>query len=91
MAWNASGTCKTPTSTHAHTHNDASFPGLRPETPDALHKNDHTELQENELVALEAIYGDDFVNHTGEQTAWKVPLYTPHTDIPYRPACQLAD
>ncbi|KAF4120827.1 hypothetical protein GMORB2_2831 [Geosmithia morbida] len=70
MAWNASGTWNTPTSKDIDP-NDASFPGLGPETLNAFNKTDHTEVQENELVALEAIYGDDFVNHTGEQTAWK--------------------
>ena len=43
-------------------------------SPDDLIKVEHTELQENELLALEAIYGEDFVNLTANEGAWKVGL-----------------
>lgn len=72
MAWNASGAWKSPLNQNIPNSNDSSFPGLNPTTPDAAPKIDNTEIQENELLALEAIYGEDFVNHTGGQSAWKV-------------------
>ena len=72
MAWNASsGPWKQPLTQNPNA-NDTSFPGLKPTGGDAASKIDNTEVQENELLALEAIYGEDFVNHTGEQSAWKV-------------------
>lgn len=71
MAWNPSGSWKEPL--HPNTKaNDSSFPGLKPAAKDTAARIDNTEVQENELLALEAIYGEDFVNHTGGQSAWKV-------------------
>jgi translation initiation factor 2-alpha kinase 4 len=50
-----------------------SFPGLKsPGTPAA--KTQYQELQENELIALEAIYGDDFTQHSATHGAWKVSV-----------------
>ena len=37
----------------------------------------YEELQQNELIALEAIYGDDFKRLKQTQTAWKVSLTAP--------------
>lgn len=37
----------------------------------------YEELQQNELIALEAIYGDDFKRLKQTQTAWKVSLAAP--------------
>lgn len=71
MAGNASGAWKSPLNQNPKA-NDSSFPGLKPTALDAAAKIDNTEIQENELLALEAIYGEDFVNHTGGQSAWKV-------------------
>jgi len=45
-----------------------------------VNKIEYGELQQNELLALEAIYGDDFVMHTETQKAWKVPLKNPNRD-----------
>ena len=48
-----------------------SFPGLKgPGKPTA--KTHYQELQENELIALEAIYGDDFTQHSAAHSAWQV-------------------
>ncbi len=48
-----------------------SFPGLKtPGNPTA--KTHYQELQENELIALEAIYGDDFTKHSAAHSAWQV-------------------
>lgn len=74
MAWNASGAWKSPFANKTNV-NDSSFPGLKPlASPEAAIKVEHAELQENELLALEAIYGEDFINLTAEQGAWKVLL-----------------
>ncbi|KAG6037185.1 hypothetical protein E4U41_005274 [Claviceps citrina] len=70
MAWQASGAWKKAV-TKESTNDDSSFPGLKPTTPEATAKIEYGELQQNELLALEAIYGDDFVMHTGTHSAWK--------------------
>lgn len=69
MAWQASGAGKRPV-TDDSTHDDASFPGLKPKAPDA--RIEYEELQQNELLALQAIYGDDFVMQAATHGAWKV-------------------
>ncbi|KAG6012985.1 hypothetical protein E4U54_007199, partial [Claviceps lovelessii] len=70
MPWQASGSSKRAANKDSTT-DDASFPGLKPTTPDATAKIEYEELQKNELLALEAIYGDDFVMHTSAHSAWK--------------------
>ncbi|OAQ77210.1 protein kinase (Gcn2) [Purpureocillium lilacinum] len=70
MAWRTPGPWKTPLSKDTK-KDDSSFPGLKPTTPDATAKIEYEELQHNELLALEAIYGDDFVKHTDGHSAWK--------------------
>lgn len=72
MAGNAAGPWKATLSDRTNQPNDSSFPGLKPGGPDAASKVDNSEVQKDELLALEAIYGEDFVDHTGEQSAWKV-------------------
>ena len=69
MAWQASGVWKKPMNNPPK--DDSSFPGLKPATPDATAKIEYEELQQNELLALEAIYGDDFVKHSGTHSAWQ--------------------
>lgn len=78
MAWNAPGQWKTPL--NPKKNDESSFPGLQPAaSPEVNTKIEYHELQQNELVALEAIYGEDFVTHTGAHSAWKVgfPLSPP--------------
>ncbi|PNY27719.1 Serine/threonine-protein kinase gcn2 [Tolypocladium capitatum] len=70
MAWRAPGPWKTPLN-KSHEQDDSSFPGLKPTTPATTTKIEYEELQENELLALEAIYGDDFVKHGDSHSAWK--------------------
>ncbi|GAO16851.1 hypothetical protein UVI_02011730 [Ustilaginoidea virens] len=70
MAWQATGAWKTSLNKDPN-EQDSSFPGLKPTTPDTTAKIEYEELQQNELLALEAIYGDDFVKHSGTRTAWK--------------------
>lgn len=55
---------------------DSSFPGLKPASPEVATKIEYEELQENELMVLEAIYGDDFMKHKDTQSAWKVCMQT---------------
>ncbi|KAM5374209.1 hypothetical protein ACJZ2D_006669 [Fusarium nematophilum] len=71
MAWKSSGVWKTPLNL-SKKNDESSFPGLQPAaSPDATNKIEYEELQQNELLALEAIYGDDFIMHTGTHSAWK--------------------
>lgn len=49
------------------------FPELNPKTPtDAAPKSKYEEIQEDELIALAAIYGEDFKQIQTNQGAWKV-------------------
>ncbi|PHH83399.1 hypothetical protein CDD82_1333 [Ophiocordyceps australis] len=65
MAWQANNPNPIP-------HHDSSFPGLTPTAAAATAtKTEYHEIQENELLALEAIYGNDFVKHSNAPTAWK--------------------
>ncbi|KAL1836835.1 hypothetical protein VTJ49DRAFT_4599 [Mycothermus thermophilus] len=48
-------------------HNE-SFPGLK--SPGTAPKTQYQELQQDELIALQAIYGEDFTDHTAAHTAW---------------------
>jgi eukaryotic translation initiation factor 2-alpha kinase 4 len=50
---------------------DGSFPGLKaPGKADI--KTPYEELQVDEVMALQAIYGDDFIEHKTKTSAWKV-------------------
>ncbi|EEU44810.1 uncharacterized protein NECHADRAFT_71976 [Fusarium vanettenii 77-13-4] len=70
MAWQ-SGVWKSPLNLTKN-NDESSFPGLQPAaSPEATNKIEYEELQQNELLALEAIYGEDFVMHTGTHSAWK--------------------
>lgn len=72
MAWNpSSGAWKSPPITSTPAVNDSSFPGLKPVTS-ADTKFENNNIQENELLVLEAVYGEDFANLTADQGAWKV-------------------
>lgn len=72
MTSNASGPWNKPTIKLPKKKDDSSFPGLKPSSPEVTSKIEYVELQENELIALEAIYGDDFVKHKQTHSAWKV-------------------
>ncbi|UPK95151.1 hypothetical protein LCI18_006086 [Fusarium solani-melongenae] len=70
MAWQ-SGVWKSPLNLSKN-NDESSFPGLQPAaSPEATNKIEYDELQQNELLALEAIYGEDFVMHSGTHSAWK--------------------
>ena len=70
MAWQTPGAWKSPLAKQPE--DDSSFPGLKPTSPEATNKIEYEELQQNELLALEAIYGEDFVQHSGTHSAWQV-------------------
>lgn len=69
MAWKKPGILTGPPK---NPKDDSSFPGLKPAGADASTKIEYEELQRNEIFALEAIYGDDFIQHTAAHSAWKV-------------------
>ena len=50
---------------------DTSFPGLKPNTPDAGTKTEYVNIQNEEMMVLQSIYGDDFIEHKAANTAWK--------------------
>ena len=48
-----------------------SFPGLKsPGTPAS--QTQYHELQKNEVMVLQAIYGEDFIEHSTAPSAWHV-------------------
>ncbi|KAK4159032.1 anticodon binding domain of tRNAs-domain-containing protein [Cladorrhinum sp. PSN259] len=67
------GARKKPTPTAAKNKGtDSSFPGLNAPGPaPSSTKTQYQELQENEVLALQAIYGDDFIPHAAAHSAWK--------------------
>lgn len=72
MAWKATGSWKNPIS-KPNNNDDSSFPGLKPSAPELNNaKVDNEERQQNELLVLEAMYGEDFVQHGGTNSAWQV-------------------
>lgn len=83
MAGKQSGVWNTtPSGLKNHNKNESSFPGLLAARSEANNKIEYEELQKNEVLALEAIYSDDFVMHTETQNAWKVTFEEPL--LPYR-------
>jgi translation initiation factor 2-alpha kinase 4 len=69
MAWKASGAWKKSLASNQKA-NDSSFPGLNATQAPAT--TQYEELQQNELIALEAIYGEDFRRIDDAPSAWKV-------------------
>lgn len=75
MAWNAAGAWKKPLNL-VKKNDDSSFPGLKPTSTEAGTQIQYEELQQDEVLALEAIYGEDFVRQKETQT-WKVSQLFP--------------
>jgi translation initiation factor 2-alpha kinase 4 len=48
-------------------------PGVKPSQHIQNQKSQYEEIQEDELLALSAIYGEDFQRIEKHHTAWKVP------------------
>ena len=73
------------------TRDDSSFPGLTPasaSSPEIATKLEYEERQKDEVLALEAIYGEDFVKHTQTHSVWKVStIPRPHSHPLLAPLC----
>jgi hypothetical protein len=58
------------------------FPGLKPsKSNDPVAKSQYGEIQEDELIALASIYGDDFHRIETKTGAWKVMVAPVNADI----------
>jgi eukaryotic translation initiation factor 2-alpha kinase 4 len=55
---------------------ESSFPGLKPAVS-AESKSQYEEIQDDELIALASIYGEDFRRLETKGGAWKVRLSEP--------------
>ncbi|KAI8274036.1 eIF-2-alpha kinase GCN2 [Colletotrichum sp. SAR 10_98] len=71
MASKSSGMWNKPVNLPTKKKDDSSFPGLKPRSPERTRKTEYEELQQNELIVLESMYGEDFVKHAETQSAWK--------------------
>ncbi len=72
MAWKTPAGQKKPTKPNKKTE-DASFPGLKPASGQpAAAQTRYQQLQEDEVMVLKSIYGDDFIEHEAAHSAWKV-------------------
>ncbi|KAH8198770.1 hypothetical protein TruAng_007045 [Truncatella angustata] len=71
-AWKTTGQRKPPLQT-AKSNDDSTYPGLKPMSPEpvAMAKTQYTETQQEEMMVLQAIYGDDFIEHKAANTAWQ--------------------
>ncbi|KAI0593056.1 anticodon binding domain of tRNAs-domain-containing protein [Biscogniauxia sp. FL1348] len=74
MAWKASTPLKAP-QLPTTKHDDSSYPGLKPTTPDAgpRTRTEYIDAQNEEIMVLKAIYGDDYIEHKATNAAWKNP------------------
>lgn len=70
MAWKTPSKKKPANS--AAQHDPPSFPGLSPAGRAKGSKTHFDELQQNEVMVLQSIYGDDMMDRTAAQGAWKV-------------------
>lgn len=72
MAWKTSGVWKK--SQLSKKNDEASFPGLAPppQKKDAGPSLQYEQLQKDEVIALQAIYGDEFIEHKTTHNVWKV-------------------
>ncbi|KAI1075292.1 serine/threonine-protein kinase gcn2 [Whalleya microplaca] len=52
-------------------NDDSSYPGLNPVSPDAGPRTQYIDAQNEEIMVLQAIYGDDYIEHKAANTAWK--------------------
>lgn len=67
----AKGTRKTPLHLAKHNH-ESSYPGLEnPSSQDQGVKTQYTDAQQDEIIVLKSIWGEDFVEHKAANTAWQ--------------------
>ncbi|KAI0381720.1 serine/threonine-protein kinase gcn2 [Hypomontagnella monticulosa] len=69
MAWKPSANWKGPKQLTTKT-DDSSYPGLKPTSPDTGPKTQYTDVQNEEIMVLQAIYGDDYIEHKAANSAW---------------------
>ncbi|OTB05744.1 hypothetical protein M426DRAFT_319421 [Hypoxylon sp. CI-4A] len=70
MAWKPTGPWKGPRQLTTKS-DDSIYPGLTPISPDAAPKTQYVDAQNEEIMVLQAIYGDDFIEHKAANSAWK--------------------
>lgn len=70
MAWKTPGPWKAPQQPNYDGH-DPTHPGLAPTSPDTNPKTHYIDTQNEEIMVLKAIYGDDYVEHKAANSAWK--------------------
>lgn len=87
-AWKATSQWKAPLH-HPKSNDDSNYPGLKSSSPkpggpgkSRVAKTQYTDAQQEEIVALKAIYGPDFIEHKAANTAWQ--LSEPSFDIRIR-------
>ncbi|KAI1354991.1 serine/threonine-protein kinase gcn2 [Xylaria sp. FL0043] len=71
MAWKTPGPWKAPQQPNYRKYDDSTRSGLSPTSPDTGPKTRYTDTQNEEIMVLKAIYGDDYVEHKAANTAWK--------------------
>ncbi|KAI1180891.1 serine/threonine-protein kinase gcn2 [Nemania sp. FL0916] len=72
MAWKTPGPWKAHQQPKNKGHNDSTRRGgLPPTSPEAGPKTQYTDTQNEEILVLKAIYGDDYVEHKAANMAWK--------------------
>ncbi len=71
MAWKTPGPRKTSSQPTPKNGDDTSFPGLKPTSTDTNTKTEYVNIQNEEIMVLQSIYGDDFIEHKAANTAWK--------------------
>jgi translation initiation factor 2-alpha kinase 4 len=72
MAWKTPAGQRKPPKQQAQKNGVTAFPRLASPGLEANKKTQYEELQQNEVMVLQAIYGDDFTEHTATHSAWKV-------------------
>ncbi|KAI0012766.1 serine/threonine-protein kinase gcn2 [Xylariaceae sp. FL0662B] len=70
MAWKTPSPWKAPQQL-ATKDDDPSYPGLKPNSPDTGPRTQYTDVQNEEIMVLQAIYGDDYIEHKAANAAWK--------------------
>ncbi|KAI6090786.1 serine/threonine-protein kinase gcn2 [Hypoxylon rubiginosum] len=70
MAWKPSGPWKAPRQLTTKT-DDSRYPGLTPASPETGPKTQYLDVQNDEIIVLQAIYGDDYIEHKAANSAWQ--------------------
>ncbi|ORY71147.1 serine/threonine-protein kinase gcn2 [Pseudomassariella vexata] len=69
--WKSPGPLKAPLQ-HTRSNDESSYFGLnKPTSSEAISKTQYTDIQQEEIMVLQAIYGDDFHEHKAANTAWQ--------------------